>query len=118
VEPVAEPKTAPINTAAVEKKTDTSAKAKPVAARSSDAEKLSKGWVVQVGTFANADNAERLREKLQSQGYSVKSESVTIQGSKAMRLRVGPYRDKTSAAKVQTQLHKDLNIQGVVLAYP
>lgn len=113
---VTEPKATP--PPAVEKKTDSStAKVKPAAPKS-DAEKISKGWVVQVGTFANTDNAARLREKLQGQGYSVNSESVTVQGSKAVRLRVGPYRDKTAASKAQTQIQKDLSIQGVVLAYP
>jgi DedD protein len=55
---------------------------------------------------------------LQGQGYTVKSESVTIQGNKAVRLRVGPYRDKTAASKAQANLQKELSIQGVVLAYP
>jgi DedD protein len=112
-EPVV-PESKPAVTAAVEKK-EPVAKAKPVSARPSD---VSKGWVVQVGTFANADNAGRLREKLQGQGYTVNAESVTVQGNKAVRLRVGPYRDKTSASKVQAQLQKELSIQGVVLAYP
>lgn len=101
-------------TATVEKKTADTAKA----AKSGDAGRIAKGWVVQVGTFANADNAGRLREKLQSQGYSVNSESITVRGSKAVRLRVGPYRDKVAAHKVQGQLQKELSIQGVVLAYP
>ncbi|HKQ30969.1 MAG TPA: SPOR domain-containing protein [Burkholderiales bacterium] len=118
VEPVPEPKAPATTTAAVEKKTDSIAKAKPVAAKASDVEKISKGWVVQVGTFANAENAGRLREKLQGQGYAVNSESVTLQGNKAVRLRVGPYRDKTAASKIQAQLQKDLSIQGVVLAHP
>jgi DedD protein len=118
-EPIApEPKPASTHTAAVEKKADTTAKAKPVVAKPGDVDKISKGWVVQVGTFANADNAGRLRDKLQGQGYAVNSESVTVQGNKAVRLRVGPYRDKAAASKAQAQLQKDLSIQGVVLAHP
>jgi DedD protein len=118
-EPIApESKPTATSTAAVEKKADTTAKAKPVVAKPSDVDKISKGWVVQVGTFANADNAGRLRDKLQGQGYTVNSESVTVQGNKAVRLRVGPFRDKAAASKVQAQLQKDLSIQGVVLAHP
>jgi DedD protein len=113
-----EPKIPATHTAAVERKTDNTAKAKPVAAKPSDVDRISKGWVVQVGTFSNADNAGRLRDKLQGQGYSVNSESVTVQGNKAVRLRVGPYRDKAAASKAQAQLQKELSIQGVVLAYP
>jgi DedD protein len=73
---------------------------------------------VQVGTFANTENAEHLREKLTSHGYAVNAESVTFQGNKATRLRVGPFHEKSAAAKAQAQLQKELNIQGMVLAYP
>jgi DedD protein len=105
--------------AAVDKKTDTSAKAHPVAAKSSDAqEKVSKGWIVQVGTFSNTDNADRLREKLKSHGFAVSAEDVTVNGGKAVRLRVGPFRDKSSASNAQAQLQKELNLHGMVLAYP
>src|SRR6266566_120177 len=115
------PESATGNVAAVEKKTDSaSGKSKQVSAKSSDiGEKLSQGWVVQVGTFSNAENATRLRDKLTSHGYVVNSEYVTTaSGAKAMRLRVGPYHDKPAAARAQTQLQKDLSIQGMVLASP
>jgi DedD protein len=113
---VVEAKAAP----AVEKKNDTSAaKPKPVVAKANEiADKLSKGWVVQVGTFANTENAGRLREKLKNHGFAVNAESVAFQGGKAIRLRVGPFPDKSAAAKAQAQLQKELNIQGLVLAYP
>jgi DedD protein len=104
---------------AAEKHAETTAKAKPVAAKPADvAEKVSKGWLVQVGTFANADNASRLRERLKELGFAVNAENITVQGSKAVRLRVGPYRDKAAATRAQAQLQKELNIQGLVLAYP
>jgi DedD protein len=106
--------------AAVDKKSDTAAKAKPVAVKGGVdvAEKISKGWIVQVGTFSNNENADRLRDKLKGQGFAVSAENVTVNGGKAVRLRVGPFRDKSAANKAQTQLQKELNIQGIVLAYP
>ncbi len=112
--------TKPAVVAAVEKKNDaTTAKSRPVVAKTNGhAEKLNKGWIVQVGTFASTENAERLRDKLKTQGYAVSSESVTVQGNKALRLRVGPYPDKPAATKAQAQLQKELSIQGMVLAYP
>lgn len=105
---------------AAERKNDAfAAVSKPVVAKGNDvADKMSKGWVVQVGTFANTDNAERLREKLKNHGYAVNAESVTIPGGKAIRLRVGPFHEKSAAAKAQAQLQRELNIQGMVLAYP
>jgi len=80
--------------------------------------KISKGWAVQIGTFANTANAERLRERLKGLGYAVNAEAVTVQGNKAVRLRVGPYREKSAATKAKAQLQKDVNIQGLVVAYP
>jgi DedD protein len=94
-----------------------SAKPKPPA-KTPGTGKVTKGWVVQVGTFSHADNAERLREKLKSHGHAVSSENITLDGGKAVRLRVGPFRDKTAAVKAQARIQKDVGVQGVVLAYP
>jgi len=45
-------------------------------------------------------------------------ETVTLAGKKALRLRVGPFRDKEQAAKAQAQIRKELHVQGVVQSYP
>jgi DedD protein len=82
------------------------------------AEKITQGWVVQVGTFSSADNASHLRDKLKSHGHAVLTESVSLSGKKAQRLRVGPFRDKEQAVKAQAQIHKELHVQGVVQSYP
>lgn len=81
-------------------------------------EKPAKGWAVQVGTFSNTENAIHLRDKLKRHGHAVHSETVTLAGKKAIRLRIGPFRDKEQAVKVQAQIRKELRVQGVVLAYP
>lgn len=82
------------------------------------AEKITKGWIVQVGTFSNTDNAVRLREKLKSHGHTVHTETVTVAGKKAMRLRVGPFHDKEQAARAQAQIRKEANVSGTVQTYP
>src|SRR3989344_9549585 len=58
------------------------------------ADKITQAWVVQVGTFSSTDNASHLRDKLKSHGHTVHTESVTLAGKKALRLRVGPFRDR------------------------
>lgn len=95
-------------------------RAKPSAKTTSDhaAEKITKGWVVQVGTFSNADNAAKLRDNLKSHGHPVHAESVTINDGKAVRLRVGPFREKSEAVKAQAQIQKESGTEGVVQAYP
>lgn len=77
----------------------------------------SRGWVVQVGTFSNDDNARRLRDKLKKHGFLVKLVDVKLKGEKAVRVRVGPYRQKRVAEKAQTQIRQKVGVEGVVLAY-
>lgn len=82
------------------------------------APKLDHGWVVQVGTFSNATNAERLEEKLREQGHAVRAERISLDAGKAVRLQVGPFPDKALALKAQARIQKEIGVQGVVLAYP
>lgn len=101
---------------------------KPAAAKSVEKEKttsksaptkqLDKGWVVQVGTFASSDNANRLSAKLKQQGHTVLSETISLDGRSAVRLRVGPFGDKAAALKTQARIERDQGIKGVVLTYP
>ena len=92
--------------------------AKPAAKPEPKAAPVKSGWVVQVGTFANAANATRLEDRLKKHGHAVSRERVTSNGGNALRLRVGPFKDKTLAIKAQGQIQKETGVQGVVLAYP
>lgn len=85
---------------------------------STGAKTVKEGWVVQVGTFSNSENAKRLRDKLKKYGHLTSMERITLNGGEALRLRVGPFRDKSLASKTQAQIRKDIGVQGVVLAYP
>ena len=76
------------------------------------------GWIVQVGTFASLSNATRLRDKLKTSGYSVDEENITLEGNKAVRLRVGPFQDKPAALRARANIQNDLGVQGVVLSHP
>ena len=87
-------------------------------AKAPAADKITQAWVVQVGTFSNTENANHLRDKLKSHGHTVHTESVTLAGKKAQRLRVGPFSNKELAVKAQAQIRKELHVQGVVQSYP
>jgi DedD protein len=100
-------KPAPVEKATVAKKPEP-APAKPAAVKIED------GWMVQVGTFSNTQNATRLRDRLKSLGHSVHADSVTVGGKKAMRLRVGPFADRAKADKAQAQIRKETGVAGVV----
>jgi len=54
-------------------------------------------YAVNVGSFSNLDNARGLADRLRAAGLPLTSESVDVAGKPAMRLRVGPYGDRTAA---------------------
>lgn len=81
-------------------------------------EKITKGWMLQVGTFSNIENATRLRDNLKSHGHNVHVESISLAGKKGMRLRVGPFQDKSQASKAQTQIHNETGVQAALQTYP
>jgi len=54
-------------------------------------------YVVNVGSFTNAGNANALVARLRAAGMPVTSERVKLNGADAVRIRVGPYVDRTAA---------------------
>jgi DedD protein len=60
-------------------------------------------WVVQLGSFAQHANAERLARQVKAQGFRV---SVSQEGSgrRLYRVRVGPAQDRSAATQLATQL--------------
>jgi DedD protein len=107
----------PSNATADSKNSAASAKA-PVAIETKSGAVPASGWVVQVGTFSNTANANRLEQKLRADGQPVRTERIQLDSGKAVRLRVGPFQDRAAALKVQERIHKDVGVSGVVLAYP
>lgn len=92
--------------------------AKPAPKPVSRQAEVKNGWVVQVGTFANSANANRLQGQLQKMGHKVNVDRINRGGNNSLRLRVGPFKDKAHAVKAQGQIRRDTGVQGVVLAYP
>lgn len=80
--------------------------------------KKAEGWVVQVGTFSDSENAKRLQDRLQQSGFLVNLQSVDLKGRKVVRVRVGPYRQKHVAMDARSRIEKEVGLEGAVLAYP
>lgn len=78
----------------------------------------SRGWVVQVGLFANSANAARLGDRLRAQGHAVMLENIEHNGGVRVRLRVGPFAEKGEAQRTSERIRKEAGIKGAVLAYP
>jgi DedD protein len=54
-------------------------------------------YSVNVGSFSNLGNANALVARLKAAGLPVTSEKVKLNGADALRIRVGPYIDRTAA---------------------
>jgi len=72
-------------------------------------------WVVQVGSFSSADNAENVVAKLRLQGMSAYQETVTSTGSEIFRVRVGPFLTRDDALKTEKQVNDSLSVSSVVM---
>ena len=77
------------------------------------------GWAVQIGSFADPANAEKLKKQVASRGYRVVTESVTTnEGSARVRVLVGPDRTRAAAAGRLSRLRREDSIDGFLVRYP
>jgi DedD protein len=82
-----------------------SAAAIPAAAANANAGP--QGWVVQLGSFASRDNAERFASSLRSKGYAAFVAEFRGSGRVLFRVRVGPEQDRTRAEAIGARLARE-----------
>ena len=63
-------------------------------------------WAVQLGSFGNQENAERLAAELRKQGQAAFLSQVKTSGGQRHRVRIGPQKDRASAEAVAAELKK------------
>ncbi len=73
-------------------------------------------WVVQVGSFADSSNAERLVAQIREAGMSAYGETVTSSATSIFRVRVGPFLEREEALRIKQQLADRLSVDGVVMS--
>lgn len=77
------------------------------------------GWAVQIGSFADPDNARRLEEQIAARGYRVVTERIASgNGKPRVRVLVGPERTRAAAAAQRSRLKRDDSIEGFLVRYP
>lgn len=76
-----------------------------------------KAWVVQVGSFSERANAERLRDKLIKSGYRAFVSQSRSKNRTVVRVRVGPELLKENAVKLSRKLQKELSMQTMVVEH-
>lgn len=71
-------------------------------------------WVVQVGVFSEAANAEKLVFDLRDAGYRASSQAEQSGGRTVYRVRVGPEVDRSAAVRLKDRLQAERGIEGIV----
>ena len=74
-------------------------------------------WAVQLGSFSNKQNAEKLAAGLRKQGYAAFLSQLQTDSGQLHRVRIGPQRDQQSAEAMAARLLK-VGHKGQVLPHP
>jgi DedD protein len=74
-------------------------------------------WAVQLGSFGNKENAERLAADLRKQGFAAFLSQLTTSSGELHRVRIGPQKDRESAEAMAERLAK-AGHTGKVLPHP
>ena len=74
-------------------------------------------WVVQLASFSNKDNANRLITQLRKSGFDAYLRSNASGNKMLIRVFVGPEINVNKAKSLQKQLQNKFNLQGVVRKY-
>ncbi|MEX2525530.1 MAG: SPOR domain-containing protein [Gammaproteobacteria bacterium] len=118
-EPVAEEK--PEQPEQTTEETDGGADETPPVKKAPAREAKSRGltaWVVQIGSFSQQDNANKLVKRLQESGYPAFIEPLKQDAGTVYRVRIGPELLRSDANAVKEKLEQELDMEGIVLEYP
>lgn len=69
-------------------------------------------WAVQVGSFGEPGNAERLQARLQEQGFPVYSRQ---RGNDMTTVYVGPFESSESGERAMSAVKEQVNLQGLLV---
>jgi DedD protein len=74
-------------------------------------------WAVQLGSFSNKENAEKLAADLRKQGYAAFLSQLQTANGVMHRVRIGPQKDRESAEAMAARLAK-VGHDGKVVPHP
>lgn len=75
---------------------------------------LAGAWVVQLGSFGNADNARRLRDRAREKGYSSHLQQVSRGDTVLTRVFCGPFAEKAEAERAKVALDSAFGLNSLV----
>jgi DedD protein len=74
-------------------------------------------WAVQLGSFSNKENAERLAADLRDQGFAAFLSQLQTSSDTLQRVRIGPQKDRASAEAIAAPLARSGH-EGRVVPHP
>ena len=91
--------------------------AKPAAEKSAANASSTGMWAVQLGSFGDQENAERLAADLRKQGFAAFLSQLSTSSGQLHRVRIGPQKDRESAEAMSARLQK-AGQKGQVVPHP
>lgn len=76
------------------------------------------GFIVQVGAFSNAADANAMRDRLRSAGITAFTDSVQTDKGRLTRVKAGPVTSRGDAEQLKTRVRSAVGIDGLVRAHP
>lgn len=76
------------------------------------------GFVAQVGSFSQKQNAVVLADKLQASGYASFVEEVKADNGMVYRVKIGPVNARSEAESLLNNVKANEGLGGIVVAYP
>lgn len=73
------------------------------------------GWAVQLGAFKTADDANKLRGRLQGAGFVAYVDKLASEGQTLWRVRAGPETDRANADKLRGRIKDKLKLDGIIV---
>lgn len=109
---------APSEPAVAQSASSTAATAKvpasPVNAMPLNAQGLPDAWVVQVGSFATKEAANKIRDELQADGLKAYVRTVPGGSGTISRVYIGPKLDKAQAQQIKIQIDKRFKVSSII----
>lgn len=82
-----------------------------------DANGMPLAWVVRLGTFANAANADNLVARLQDAGFKAYTRPMTSSDSDMTAVFVGPWLQRQLVENYRQQLQEQFQLAGMIVRY-
>lgn len=75
-------------------------------------------WAVQLGAFSTAEDANKLRARLQAAGFAGFVDKLAAEGQTLWRVRAGPETDRANADKLRERIKDKLKVEGMIVTQP